>query len=341
MRQGLSSIFRMLCFLTCGLPVFAQAGEIHTNVSGVDVVLATAKGSYPPGTPVVISCMVSNGLDRQVFWLDAPRGTNNCDTTFSSTLVKVLPQATNLPCRSSESGLSGSRWIQLQPHQLYRWSENLSFEYGLSEPGHYELTVMLEMPSFKELPPGAAGMAPMPPITIEITNQAPCDSWAPKNVIESSGPAAGGLRAVAKLPKQEFAAGEAITAVLLVNNETDTNQSIAEPISTSFAELSLISEDGRAAAPAGLRKIYQENTSAPIAEPRGWIEPAIPARGRRWYDCRLDQLFDLSTPGKYTLSVRLPRTRRFGEPVDPTRNHPQLSCGPITFTIIQSATQKK
>ena len=347
----------------CGLAAFVVgpaallAGETHTNIAGFEVTVETARSCYPTGTPVIAMVTVSNGTSQQVTFEPSKAYEN----AFGGFLVQSLSTGSNLACRRWDSGYArdAERRV-LRPAMGEHLLTDLGQYCGLRDVGDYSLQLLFRLPS--GAPEQAGLVVPAPPLQIHISDSPPSEAWNGASLVEEAGPTLGGLRLKVKLPRRDFAIGESVPLVVLLENESATGRLVREPVTTgSLWNLFIRTADGGAVPALGPMAMHTPET-APEASPGGsragekhggggfgqggytWspagyagevygtFDATIPPGQRRWYDYRLDQKFDLRKPGTYIVDVRLrAQTGHFS----PTTGLPALVCPAITFRIVR------
>ncbi len=320
------------------------AAEVHTNIFGLDVRLSFDHGSYQTGTAVNASLVVSNETGLNLRWLESTNlppelPLQACDHAFGLFDIKPAGSGDCLPCQLRWPAPDWPRSYDQAPNAAAVWTASLSREFGLTERGTYSVGLLMRPPIGLSLDRNK--LVRLPDLSVTISDQPGCDGWDEKTMLTQKGPALEDVQVSVKLPAKEFALGAPVQAFILLDNNAATNRTYRETERQSRYAVVVKNVDGETVSRKGPAMLWEElNLSRqhppeslrrrPLMAP---FDASIPPHGRRWYDYRLDECFDLRKPGTYTLEIRLVELIDYDAWKTAEIPARPLVCGPVTFTI--------
>jgi hypothetical protein len=178
--QHITTRLAQLClWFVAVISLPATAADVQTNYADFNVTLKSVEGSYPVGTPIIVTITMTNGTRNRVLW-DLPLA--GCSCVFGYLEVKSLTTKTNLPCLWMDNlSRSGHEQVWPDPGAVSSSRIDLSDRFGLRNPGTYEVRLLGRMPN-PIVVDNKEPTVPTPPVIITITNVPSTTNVAPSKV---------------------------------------------------------------------------------------------------------------------------------------------------------------
>lgn len=295
-----------------------------TNAGGWTVCVQLPRTVFLPDVPIVAIVTVSNAssVPGHLIWATTnPTGTGFGEFRITRNGSERVP----VPVRRG-AGLFGgdsasAEW--LQPHEHKAFVFNLHHVFALDRPGSYCLCFAGQLNSSVKAVNKVAFQTP--PLVFAITNRPPHESWLADKRVDSPGPVTQAFELSLRMPGADFRLGEPMAAIVSLRNLAPTNQMVRESSWGSGYELMLKNQDGtQLSLSAGAKRR--------MTEEHGWYDFSLSPQGERWREYRLDEWFEIKSPGTYTLQARLVSPPPIEYPGRPLITMPALVSGVATFT---------